>query len=53
MRICLSAPLIVRACESAQALESLIDQAMAVLDRTAFVAAQLAPRSEAIRASGG
>jgi hypothetical protein len=53
LRICLSAPLIVRACESAQALESLIDRAMAVLDRTAFVAAQLALRSEAIRASGG
>jgi hypothetical protein len=51
LRICLSAPLIVRACESAQALESLIDQAMAVLDRTAFVAAQLAPRTDAIRAS--
>jgi hypothetical protein len=52
LRICLSAPLIVRACESAQALESLIDQAMAVLDRTAFVAAQLAPRLGAIRVSG-
>ncbi|MEZ2218715.1 hypothetical protein [Rhizobium sp. RCC_161_2] len=52
LRICLSAPLIVQACESTQALGSLIDQAMAVLDRTALVAAQLAPRSEAIRASG-
>ncbi|HEY0121960.1 MAG TPA: hypothetical protein VGC14_09385 [Rhizobium sp.] len=52
LRICLSAPLIVQACESAGALKSLIDQAMAVLDRTAFVAAQLAPRPNAIRASG-
>lgn len=52
LRICLSAPLIVQACESAQALESLIDQVMLVLDRTALVAAQLAPRTDAIRASG-
>lgn len=52
LRICMSAPLIVQACESAQALGSLIDQAMAVLDRTAFVAAQLAPRTDAIRALG-
>ena len=52
LRICLSAPLIVHACESAQALEHLIEQAMAVLDRTAFMAAQLAPRSGVIRVSG-
>ncbi|NTI25969.1 hypothetical protein G6M87_27655 [Rhizobium rhizogenes] len=52
LRICLSAPLIVQACESAQALEGLVEQAMAVLDRTAFVAAQLAPQTDAIRASG-
>ncbi|AYG68911.1 MULTISPECIES: hypothetical protein [unclassified Rhizobium] len=40
LRICLSAPLVVRACESAEALASVIDQAMLVLDRTAEIAAR-------------
>jgi hypothetical protein len=52
LRICLSAPLIVQACESTDALNGLISQAMAVLDRTAYVAAQLASQPSIVRASG-
>jgi hypothetical protein len=42
LRICLSAPLIVQACASADGLDALISQAMAALDRTAHEAAQFA-----------
>ncbi|MGY5811120.1 hypothetical protein ACXHXG_25890 [Rhizobium sp. LEGMi198b] len=52
LRICLSAPLIVRACESADALDELISQAMTVLDRTADMAAQLASQPSMARTSG-
>ncbi|MBM7047441.1 hypothetical protein [Rhizobium lusitanum] len=40
LRICLSAPLIVAACESTEALAGLIAEAMTVLDRTADMAAR-------------
>lgn len=52
LRICLSAPLIVQASESAEALDSLVSDAMTALDRTAHVAAQLACGPVAIHASG-
>ncbi|MDL2401953.1 hypothetical protein [Rhizobium mayense] len=51
LRICLSAPLIVQACESADALDELISQAMTVLDRTADAAAQLTFQPGSARAS--
>lgn len=51
LRICLSAPLVVRACKSAEALASLIDQAMIVLDRTAEIAARHSSASAARLAS--
>lgn len=47
LRICLSAPLIVAACESAGALSDLIAQAMTVLDRTADMARGQLAMSEA------
>ncbi|MBB4567261.1 hypothetical protein [Rhizobium leucaenae] len=52
LRICLSAPLIVEACEGADALDGMISQAMTVLDRTADMAAQLTSQPSIIRASG-
>ncbi len=51
LRICLSAPLVVHACESAEALACLIEQAMIVLDRTAEIAARHASASAARLAS--
>ncbi|NLR97958.1 hypothetical protein HGP17_14150 [Rhizobium sp. P38BS-XIX] len=50
LRICLSAPLVVAACESSDGLSGLIEQAMVVLDRTADMAARLSART-AMRAS--
>lgn len=47
LRICLSAPLIVAACESAGALADLIAQSMTVLDRTAEMAVRLSAQSAA------
>jgi hypothetical protein len=44
LRICLSAPLIVAACENAGALADFIAQAMMVLDRTADMAARQTTR---------
>ncbi|MBB5574575.1 MULTISPECIES: hypothetical protein [Rhizobium] len=52
LRICLSAPLIAGACESADALDGMISQAMTVLDRTADMAAQLTSQPSIARASG-
>ncbi|WFU11361.1 hypothetical protein QA646_23460 (plasmid) [Rhizobium sp. CB3090] len=52
LRICLSAPLIVQASESVDALNCMISQAMTVLDRTAGMAAQLASQTSIARASG-
>ncbi|AYG62791.1 hypothetical protein [Rhizobium jaguaris] len=51
LRICLSAPLIAQACESADAFNGLISQAMTVLDRTADAAAQLTFEPSSARAS--
>ncbi|MEF0941499.1 hypothetical protein [Rhizobium sp. BR 362] len=52
LRICLSAPLIVEACESADGLDRLISRAMTVLDRTADLAAQLTSQPNIVRALG-
>ncbi|MFK0164184.1 hypothetical protein [Rhizobium sp. NPDC090279] len=53
LRICLSAPLVVRACKSEEALAVLIAQAMTVLDRTAEAAGRQrgASNAEEIRRS--
>lgn len=50
LRICLSAPLVVAACESAEALAALIAQAMTVLDRTADMAARISAESGQVQA---
>lgn len=49
LRICLSAPLIVAACDNAEALDGLIAQAMIVLDRTADMAARQSVGSDLVR----
>ncbi|TXH99062.1 MAG: hypothetical protein E6Q76_20630 [Rhizobium sp.] len=51
LRICLSAPLVVQAAESADALAGVIEQAMLVLDRTAKIAARHASAPVETRAS--